>query len=58
MLAVAVMEFWNMVGQVIRFEPGGKVFVPRGRLHGSTVTSTVRTYHQPIITADVLTACE
>ena len=53
-----VMEFWNMVGQVMRFEPGDKVFVPRGRLHGSTVTSAVCTYHQPIITADVLAACE
>lgn len=50
------MHFWNNVGVVMRFGAGDKMFVPRGRLHGSVVLSGECTYHQPIITPELLRA--
>jgi hypothetical protein len=43
------MVFWGNVGMVRRFDPGQMIFVPRGRLHGSSVESELCVYHQPII---------
>lgn len=53
-----VMHFWNRPGERIEFQPGDVMLVPAGRLHGSTVVSGQCTYHQPIITPDVLAAVE
>lgn len=48
------MEFWNSFGHSMQFDPGDVMFVPRHRLHGSTVLSESCTYHQPIVTPDVM----
>jgi hypothetical protein len=43
------MVFWAAPGMRLRFDPGDALFVPRGRLHGSSVESDICVYHQPII---------
>jgi len=43
------MVFWGNLGMQLRLKPGQRVFVPEGRLHGSTIESAECTYHQPII---------
>jgi hypothetical protein len=43
------MLFWGNVGMQLKMNPGDKVLIPDGRLHGSTVVSHECTYHQPII---------
>ena len=49
-----VMDFWSCFGPAIRFNAGDKMLIPRNRLHGSVVLSDECTYHQPIISADLL----
>jgi hypothetical protein len=49
------MVFWANCGMQLRFDPGDVMFVPKHRLHGSTVESDVCRYHQPIIPAEWLT---
>jgi hypothetical protein len=44
-----VMQFWGNLGMRLEMNPGDKVLIPEGRLHGSTVLSAECTYHQPII---------
>lgn len=43
------MVFWANLGMKLRMKPGEMVFVPKGRLHGSSIESDECTYHQPII---------
>jgi hypothetical protein len=43
------MVLWGNLGMKMRLEPGEMVFVPQGRLHGSSIESDSCTYHQPII---------
>lgn len=43
------MVFWANLGMTLRMKPGEMVFVPKGRLHGSSIESDECTYHQPII---------
>ncbi len=43
------MHFWGNVGMRLEMRNGDTLFVPEGRLHGSTVLSPECTYHQPII---------
>jgi hypothetical protein len=43
------MVFWGNLGMQLKLKPGQRVFVPEGRLHGSTIESEECTYHQPII---------
>jgi len=43
------MIFWGNVGMQLPLTVGEMVLIPDGRLHGSTVTSSECTYHQPII---------
>lgn len=47
------MEFYTAFEGTHRFGPGSMMFVPKHRLHGSTVLSGRCTYHQPIITAEL-----
>ncbi|NED64645.1 peptide synthetase, partial [Streptomyces sp. SID10244] len=48
------MRFWNNVTHTIELTAGDKILIPVTRLHGSTVLSGVCTYHQPIISDDLL----
>ena len=50
------MVFWANLGMRLRFDPGDVMFVPKHRLHGSTVESDVCRYHQPIIPQEWLTS--
>lgn len=43
------MVFWANLGMKLRMKPGEMVYVPKGRLHGSSIESDECTYHQPII---------
>jgi hypothetical protein len=47
------MEFYTAFQGTHRFGPGDMMFVPKHRLHGSTVLSGHCTYHQPIITPEL-----
>ena len=47
------MEFYTAFEGTHRFGPGDMMFVPKHRLHGSTVMSGRCTYHQPVITAEL-----
>jgi hypothetical protein len=47
------MEFYTAFEGTHRFGPGDMMFVPRHRLHGSTVLSGHCTYHQPVITPEL-----
>jgi len=44
-----VMHFWGNLTMRLEMNPGDRVLIPEGRLHGSTVLSEECTYHQPII---------
>ncbi|WP_322007507.1 cupin domain-containing protein [Paraburkholderia tropica] len=46
------MLFWGNLGMQLQMFEGDMVLIPDGRLHGSTVTSSECTYHQPIIPDD------
>lgn len=46
------MVFWGWPGMRYTMTAGDMLLVPRGRLHGSTVTSELCLYHQPIIPDD------
>ncbi|GAA2332239.1 hypothetical protein [Streptomyces violaceusniger] len=48
------MHFWNNVTHKIELNQGDKLLIPVSRLHGSTVLSGECTYHQPIISDDLL----
>jgi mannose-6-phosphate isomerase-like protein (cupin superfamily) len=43
------MVLWGNLGMTVRLVPGEMVFVPQGRLHGSSIDSDSCRYHQPII---------
>ena len=43
------MVFWGNLGMEVRLKPGEMIFIPEGRLHGSSIESDECTYHQPII---------
>jgi hypothetical protein len=47
------MDFYTAFDGTHRFGPGDMMFVPRHRLHGSTVLSGHCTYHQPVITPEL-----
>ena len=47
------MEFYTAFEGTHRFGPGDMMFVPKHRLHGSTVLSGHCTYHQPVITPEL-----
>ncbi|MBD3003660.1 peptide synthetase [Streptomyces sp. 5-10] len=51
---VGQMHFWNNVGQLIPMNEGDKLLIPAERLHGSMVRSGTCTYHQPVITEELL----
>ncbi|WP_158678614.1 peptide synthetase [Streptomyces sulphureus] len=51
---VGQMHFWNNVGEMIPMDEGDKLLIPAERLHGSMVRSGTCTYHQPVITEDLL----
>jgi len=44
-----IMHFWGNLDMRLEMNPGEKVLIPEGRLHGSTVLSPECVYHQPII---------
>ncbi len=48
------MEFWNAYGNSFVFNEGDRFLVPRFRLHGSTILTESCTYHQPIITPEIM----
>ena len=48
------MHFWNNITHRIELNTGDKVLIPVSRLHGSTVLSGECTYHQPIISDEML----
>ena len=48
------MHFWNNVGIRIALNRGDKLLIPTSRLHGSVVLSGTCTYHQPIISEELL----
>lgn len=54
MIEVGQMHFWNNVTHKIQLNQGDKLLIPTSRLHGSTVLSGSCTYHQPIITDEML----
>ena len=54
MIEEGQMHFWNNVTHKIELFTGDKILIPISRLHGSTVLSGVCTYHQPIISDDLL----
>ncbi|MEV0055384.1 hypothetical protein AB0H34_33410 [Saccharopolyspora shandongensis] len=54
---VGQMHFWNNVGKKIPMEVGQKLLIPAERLHGSMVLSGTCTYHQPVISEELLAAC-
>jgi hypothetical protein len=49
------MVFWNQPGMCLHVRPGEMLLVPRQRLHGSSVTSSECTYHQPIVPPEWVT---
>ncbi|MFK4066856.1 hypothetical protein [Streptomyces sp. NPDC029674] len=51
---VGQMHFWNNVGHMIPMEEGDKLLIPAERLHGSMVRSGTCTYHQPVISEELL----
>ncbi|GAA1297063.1 hypothetical protein [Saccharothrix xinjiangensis] len=51
---VGQMHFWNNAGRVIPLSVGDKVLIPAERLHGSVVLSGTCTYHQPVISEELL----
>ncbi|MFD4628392.1 hypothetical protein ACFVYR_00610 [Streptomyces sp. NPDC058284] len=51
---IGQMHFWNNVGQMIPMEEGDKLLIPAERLHGSMVRSGTCTYHQPVISEELL----
>jgi hypothetical protein len=51
---VGQMHFWNNVGQMIPMDEGDKLLIPAERLHGSMVRSGTCTYHQPVISEELL----
>ncbi|MFF1379238.1 hypothetical protein [Streptomyces sp. NPDC058308] len=51
---VGQMHFWNNVGQMIPMNEGDKLLIPAERLHGSMVRSGTCTYHQPVISEELL----
>ncbi|NGO69794.1 peptide synthetase [Streptomyces boncukensis] len=51
---IGQMHFWNNVGPMIAMNEGDKLLIPAERLHGSMVRSGTCTYHQPIITEEML----
>ena len=48
-IETGVMHFWGNLGMRLEMQPGDRVLIPAGRLHGSTVLSPECVYHQPII---------
>ncbi|WP_066907167.1 hypothetical protein [Millisia brevis] len=48
------MHFWNSPGVLIPMNEGDKVLIPSFRLHGSVVLTGSCTYHQPVITDELL----
>lgn len=53
-IEVGQMHFWNNVGRQIALNQGAKLLIPTSRLHGSVVLSGSCTYHQPIISDELL----
>ncbi len=53
-IETGVMHFWSSFGPPMVFNPGDMTLVPRQRLHGSTVLSGECTYHQPIISPELM----
>lgn len=53
-IETGVMHFWSSFGPPMVFNPGDMTLVPRQRLHGSTVLSGECTYHQPIISSELM----
>lgn len=53
-IEVGQMHFWNNVGKRIALNRGDKLLIPTSRLHGSVVLSGSCTYHQPIISDELL----
>lgn len=51
---VGQMHFWNNVNQQIPMNEGDKLLIPAERLHGSMVLSGTCTYHQPVISDELL----
>ncbi|WP_435242586.1 hypothetical protein [Streptomyces cucumeris] len=51
---IGQMHFWNNVGEMIPMNEGDKLLIPAERLHGSMVRSGTCTYHQPVITEELL----
>ncbi|MFC5220496.1 hypothetical protein [Streptomyces coerulescens] len=51
---IGQMHFWNNVDQMIPMNEGDKLLIPAERLHGSMVRSGTCTYHQPVISEDLL----
>lgn len=54
MIESGQMHFWNNITHRIGLNEGDMVLIPAGRLHGSTVLSGECTYHQPIISDEIL----
>lgn len=48
------MVFWANVGMRLHLPEGDMILVPRGRLHGSSITTGTCVYHQPVIPSDWL----
>ncbi|MBK5920118.1 hypothetical protein CCR80_03575 [Rhodothalassium salexigens] len=48
------MVFWAVPGMRCRVKAGEAIYVPRGRLHGSSVLTETCRYHQPVIPEDWL----
>jgi hypothetical protein len=48
------MEFWNNTGLHVKMSAGDKLLIPQRRLHGSIVRSGQCTYHQPVITNEMM----
>ncbi|MGH3692690.1 MAG: hypothetical protein ACRDRX_01575 [Pseudonocardiaceae bacterium] len=53
-IEVGQMHFWNNVGKQVVLNEGDKLLIPTSRLHGSVVLSGSCTYHQPIISEELL----
>lgn len=50
-LETGTMDFFPLAGVEVKLQAGDYLFIPRGRLHGSIVTSPECLYHQPILSA-------
>ncbi len=48
------MVFWGNLDMQLHLSPGEMILVPRNRLHGSSITTDMCVYHQPIIPASWL----